>query len=199
MDESKVWHEQSLWQSEVRFLGFDYVCDEVSWQVAASGHGLYQLQHQWRDRMPHRSSTGHHVGMPSFHVLVLFLCAESFSTLLNKSVREWKILGFACKRGNPRVDHLFFTDYSLLFCRAHQSDITEIERVLEVYESLSGQKINFQKSSMNFSSNVDQPSSDVLRAILGISAMKKEGGFSNGSWLSCVVGSSRRLEGKPLS
>ena len=50
----------------------------------------------------------------------------------------------------------FFADDSMVFCRANKIEAGHIMDILEEYQSLSGQKINLQKSEMVFSPNLLQ-------------------------------------------
>ena len=51
------------------------------------------------------------------------------------------------------VTHLFFTDDSLLFCRASVQECQKLIAILNLYEAASGQKINADKFSIFFSQN----------------------------------------------
>ena len=47
---------------------------------------------------------------------LFLLCAEGFTSLLQKVVLEGNIQGVSICRRAPRISHLLFTDDSLLFC-----------------------------------------------------------------------------------
>ena len=101
-----------------------------------------------------RPSRGIRQGGPSSPYLFL-LCAEGFSSLLAKAEEDRQIHGVAiCKRA-PNISYLLFTGDSLLFCWATQEEVQAITKVLQTYAASSGQCINFEKSSVNFSSNTD--------------------------------------------
>lgn len=59
-----------------------------------------------------------------------------------------------CKRA-PNLSHLLFADDPLLFCQANQEEVQAISEVLQTYAVSSGQRINFEKSSIYFSSNME--------------------------------------------
>uniref|UniRef100_A0A803QQC3 Reverse transcriptase n=1 Tax=Cannabis sativa TaxID=3483 RepID=A0A803QQC3_CANSA len=80
-------------------------------------------------------------------------------------------MGFRCSRSGPRVTHLFFTDDSLMFGRANGGDTETIKRILLTYETASGQKINFEKSAITFSLNVQQVDQDGVLRVLGLTSM----------------------------
>jgi hypothetical protein len=73
--------------------------------------------------------------------------------MLLKAEEEGKIRGIKICREAPRVNHLFFTDDSLILMRARADDAKELRHILEVYEQASGQMINKDKSSIMFSPN----------------------------------------------
>ena len=47
---------------------------------------------------------------------LFLLCAEGFTSLLQKAVLEGNIQGVSICRRAPHISHLLFTDDSLLFC-----------------------------------------------------------------------------------
>ena len=51
------------------------------------------------------------------------------------------------------ISHLLFADESLLFCRANLEEVQAISDILQTYAVASGQYINFDKSSVFFSTN----------------------------------------------
>lgn len=57
------------------------------------------------------------------------------------------------RTANP-ISHLFFADDSLLFFRANSQEVDEIKRIIQVYETSSGQRINFDKTKLSASGNV---------------------------------------------
>ena len=82
---------------------------------------------------------------------LFLLCMEGLNSLIVKAEREGLIHGFALNRGGPKLTHLLFVDDSLLFCRSSRSECQKVLEILASYESLSGQKINRDKTSIFFS------------------------------------------------
>ncbi|KAK5794191.1 hypothetical protein PVK06_035402 [Gossypium arboreum] len=64
--------------------------------------------------------------------------------------------GFRVSRQAPRITHLFFAADSLIIGDASINRAMVIKDILEVYVNCSGQKVNFDKLEIFFSSNVDQ-------------------------------------------
>lgn len=73
---------------------------------------------------------------------LFIICAEALSAMLQRAEEEGKIEGIKVCAAAPRINHLFFADDSLILMRAQRSDARELQRILDVYESASGQMIN---------------------------------------------------------
>jgi hypothetical protein len=50
---------------------------------------------------------------------LFLLCAEALSSMLSKAESKWVITGVLTSKNGPRINHLFFTDDNLLFCKAN--------------------------------------------------------------------------------
>lgn len=59
---------------------------------------------------------------------------------------------WVCK-DSSRINHLFFLDDVLLFIRNSKTDAEHVRTILQDFESMSGQKINLDKSILCFSPN----------------------------------------------
>ena len=84
---------------------------------------------------------GLHQGDPLSPYLFIIV-AEGLSALLHKAIREKKLKGVTASVRGPRISNLFFADDSLIFGRATTMECTEIQRILKVYETSSGQQLN---------------------------------------------------------
>ena len=68
---------------------------------------------------------------------------------------------------------MFFTDDSLLFCRAKVEDIKTIQGILEVYEKVSSQQINIDKTTLSFGKSVCDTTKDFKKELLGVLEIKE--------------------------
>ena len=71
-------------------------------------------------------------------------------------------------REAPRINHLFFADDSLILMRAYKGDAQELKRILQVYETASGQVINRDKYVVLFSPNTSSDDKEEVRQALNI-------------------------------
>jgi hypothetical protein len=120
--------------------------------------------------VPHgyiRPSQGIRQGDPLSPYLFI-LCVEGLSHSLCKAEREGKISGLAIAKGGTKINHLLFADDSLLFCKANFEEWGNVQKILEVYEKASGQKLNREKTSIFFSKNTKMEYKDSIAFISSI-------------------------------
>uniref|UniRef100_A0A803PYR5 Reverse transcriptase domain-containing protein n=1 Tax=Cannabis sativa TaxID=3483 RepID=A0A803PYR5_CANSA len=86
--------------------------------------------------------------------------------------RAGKIHGLRFGSLDIRLSHLFFADDSLIFLDANMEECKAIKEVLERYETLSGQCINFEKSEMCVGSKIKTAVAETLANYLGVSLVK---------------------------
>ncbi|XP_031120872.1 uncharacterized protein LOC116024110 [Ipomoea triloba] len=74
---------------------------------------------------------------------------------------------YGCRvaRGAPSISHLFFADDSLLFFKATVQEAGVIKQCLVDYENMSGQAVNFHKSSVCFSRNTSEDARDEVASV----------------------------------
>ncbi|XP_050255150.1 uncharacterized protein LOC126701050 [Quercus robur] len=120
---------------------------------------------------------------------LFLLCSEGLTSLIEQAVNERHIEGFSlCKHG-PKISHLFFADDSLLFCRARVEDVIKIQEILGKYEVASGQKINFDKTTIFFSKNVPMSTKEQVQNLLRVPEIKE---YEKYLGLLAVVGRNKR-------
>ena len=127
-------------------------------------------------------------GDPLFPYLFL-LCAEGLSALLHKaSVRKELKVVAASTRG-PRISHLFFADDSLIFCKATKKEGVEVQRILQVYESSSGQQLNRNKTALFFSYNTPTRTQEVIKSMFGAKVIEPHESYLG---LPSLIGKSKK-------
>ncbi|KAL0410940.1 UNVERIFIED_CONTAM: putative mitochondrial protein [Sesamum latifolium] len=99
---------------------------------------------------------------------LFLICTEALSSLLSHAEHVGTIPGMAICRNAPRISHLLFADDTLIFSEATTRSMESISLVLDTFARASGQSINFSKSTVVFSHNVDIDLQITLPTILGI-------------------------------
>lgn len=99
---------------------------------------------------------------------LFILCAQGLSSLLQHENRGGHLHGTRVYRKAPSISHLLFADDSLLFCRANADECRLLKDRLNLYERASGQAINYSKSGVFFSANVQETDRRVLRNLLEV-------------------------------
>ena len=94
-----------------------------------------------------RRSRGLRQENPLSPYLVLF-CAKVLNAILREAALKEEIQGFSICRNGPKLNHLFFPDDYLLFCKASLLKCEKIQELLEFYEEASRQMINKGKSTL---------------------------------------------------
>jgi hypothetical protein len=73
--------------------------------------------------------------------------------MLNQAEISGELKGIQICQNAPSFNHLLFADNSLVLIKANQASARSLHNFLQLYEVCSGQTINFDKSSVLFSSN----------------------------------------------
>ena len=99
---------------------------------------------------------------------LFIICIEALIANIKQAERGKRLPGMKVVRACPSISHLLFAEDSLFFCKAQKEEYLTILRILKEFEVVSGQLINFQKSSIQFEHKIEESSSQKLRDILGI-------------------------------
>ncbi|MDO7987362.1 reverse transcriptase domain-containing protein, partial [Sweet potato little leaf phytoplasma] len=112
------------------------------------------------------SSRGLRQGDPLSPYLFI-LVTEGLSHLISNANARGCISGLSCSNG-PLISHLLFADDSIIFCKAAEQELVSLKNLLILYESASGECINFSKSAILFSNKVNNDRKVFLSSILGV-------------------------------
>ncbi|XP_073136897.1 uncharacterized protein [Henckelia pumila] len=99
---------------------------------------------------------------------LFILCAEGLSTLIEEAARKGVIHGSQVCRGALSISHLLFADDSVMFFRANIRECQAVKEILHNYEMASGQAVNFGKSGVMFSRNVEPTDQGNLSSLLEV-------------------------------
>lgn len=120
----------------------------------------------------------------------LFICVvEAFLGLIARAERQGQIHGVRIAPTAPTVSALCFADDTMIFCRATSEDATNLRNTLERYALVSGQVINFDKSSMTFSAGVQPGLKNQIAQILGVQVVDQ---YDRYLGMPAVVGKSKQ-------
>ena len=99
---------------------------------------------------------------------MFLFCAEGLNALLRQAEAADDIHGFSLCQNGPKLTHLFFADDCLIFCRSTLEECAKIQELLAVYEAVSGQKINREKTTLFFSKNTDAQAQEAIKMALNV-------------------------------
>ena len=85
---------------------------------------------------------------------LFILCMEFLGALIDSKCALGDWTKVKASRGGPGFSHVFFADDLLLFAKANARNCAAIADVLDVFCSMSGQKVSHTKSRIFFSLNV---------------------------------------------
>ena len=148
---------------EARWINLIMECvRSVSYQVLINGTAHGEI-------LPSR---GLRQGDPlSPHLFVI--CTEMLIRMLQLAEQKGQITGLRVARGAPPITHLLFADDSMFYCQEKDEELNQIIRIVEEYSLASGQRVNYQKSSITFGKNIPENRKSEIKNKLGIS---QEGG-----------------------
>lgn len=115
-------------------------------------------------------------GGPTFSIFFV-LCMEKLGHWLRKKVVEGRLREVKASRGGIGLSFLFFADDLIVFSEASEDQMNCVKEGLEEFCKCSGQRINFAKSSLYFSSNVQDEEADRLSRVMRIPRTRKVGKY----------------------
>jgi hypothetical protein len=119
---------------------------------------------------------------------LFLICADALSSLLTTANIGGTLQGVPTSRRGPRINHLFFADDSLIFCKANLLHWRRLTAILRTYEVASGQKLNQEKTSIFFSRNTSEIRRQEILEVSGIPVTQR---YDKYLGLPALVGKSR--------
>ena len=162
--------EWNFLQMVLTRLGFDPTW--VSWIMACVESVSYSFLINGTPQGSVIPSRGIRQGDPLSPYLFI-LCTEVLSSLCIHAQDNGTLAGIRVSRGSPFITHLLFADDTMFFCRSSEGGVAKLKEILNVYEAVSGQRINLQKSAITFSAKTPPEVKLRVKATLDIAA---EGG-----------------------
>uniref|UniRef100_A0A803PLI3 Reverse transcriptase domain-containing protein n=1 Tax=Cannabis sativa TaxID=3483 RepID=A0A803PLI3_CANSA len=160
----------------------------VSLIMACVSTVKYKITHGGHNLGPIIPSRGIRQGDPLSPYLFL-ICAEGFSSSVQRYVQNRWLSGCRVARGAPIISHMLFADDSYVYCKANGTEAANVLHLLSVYERASGQKVNFDKSSVFFSNNTRDDVREYICNFLGVSAASENSTYLG---LPCTMGRSKK-------
>lgn len=160
--------------------------DRLEWGFIKNMMTKFGFQQQWIDRVMKLinsvSYTFTHNGQEFGNVkptrglrqgdpispYIYILCAEGLSAMIRRNESAGLIHGCAVARGAPIISHLLFADDCYFFFKAIESEANVMKKILNRYEEISGQVVNFNKSSVVFSANTKEEDKEKVCEQLGV-------------------------------
>ncbi|XP_056691898.1 uncharacterized protein [Spinacia oleracea] len=108
---------------------------------------------------------------------IFILVMEVLSRMMLKLEATGQIKGIKFSRNSPSISHMFFADDSLFRFKANQKSCKNIRDTIDLFCKISGEAINFDKSSVIFSPNTPSPVKNDLKQVLGTPCTEKLGRY----------------------
>lgn len=99
---------------------------------------------------------------------LFILCAEVFSHLLRRSEERGALLGICISLTARSITHLLFADDCIIFFKTTFYDVEAIQEAFNLYELSSGQKVNFDNTTVSYSKGASVGRREELASRLGV-------------------------------
>lgn len=167
LDISKAYDRVSWDYLKKRMVAMGFTAKWIQWMMLCVTSVTYSISFQGSDIGPIVPKRGLRQGDPLSPYLFL-LCVEGLSIALKDAANTNTISGCRICTQAPSITHLLFADDSFLFFRADTDETKAIKDILNRYELMSGQAVNYQKSAIFFSSNVRTDKQEEIKNILQV-------------------------------
>ena len=100
---------------------------------------------------------------------LFILCVEGLSSLIRRHLDYGNLHGVKICWGAPIISHMLFAYDSYFFFRADIEEARAMMNIFATYEATLGQSINYGKSGIFFSKNVNSLLKETISVVLGVS------------------------------
>ncbi|KAL9679832.1 hypothetical protein QQ045_017703 [Rhodiola kirilowii] len=101
------------------------------------------------------------------------ICSEWLARSLEWHQSRGLIRGVKVSREAPMISNLLYADDSIIFLKADADNTLRLKSILNCYEILTGQQINYNKSELCVGNNVCPELARALRSILDVKLVNK--------------------------
>ncbi|KAH9768542.1 reverse transcriptase domain-containing protein [Citrus sinensis] len=136
----------------------------------------YKISRDGLEIGPNIPSRGLRQGDPLSPYLFI-ICAQGLSSLINHYERVGMLHGIKIVRGAPCLTHIFFADDCFIFFKANDQEALIMKAALSLYGAASGQRVNFNKSSISFSTNTNKEVALSICSLLGVQGTVNHGNY----------------------
>lgn len=105
------------------------------------------------------------------------MCVEGLGDIIRRQESVGLIHGCSIAKGAPPISHLLFADDCYLFFRANKMEAGCIKNMLQRYELISGQTINYSKSNITFNPNTNVEDKTKVCEKLGVQEINEHGKY----------------------
>jgi hypothetical protein len=119
---------------------------------------------------------------------LFLLCVEALSFILTRAESRGTLTGVPTSKKGLRINHLFFADDNILFCKANPHHGRKMSDLLQTYENASGQRLNKDKTYIFFSRNTSPEVKQTMLVLMGILETSR---YDKYLGLPALVGKSR--------
>ncbi|KAG7559476.1 Ribonuclease H-like superfamily [Arabidopsis thaliana x Arabidopsis arenosa] len=95
--------------------------------------------------------------------------------MLQLAEQKGQITGLRVARGAPPITYLLFADDRMFYCQEKNEELNHIIRIVEEYSLASGQRVNYQKSSITFGKNIPEARRTEIKNMMGINQKGGQG------------------------
>lgn len=156
---------------EALLLKMGFNCKWVQWVMQCISTVRFSVMANGEVRTQIIPERGLRQGDPLSPYLFV-LVKDVLSRMLSRAREENQFRGIQFNRNCPHLSHIFFADDALLFLKAETQSCDVVKSILTAYGEASGQRINFEKSGICFSSNVKESEKENICDLLGVPLMK---------------------------